>query len=113
MKTDNKTLTVEELREEFCKKEGYSYLHINDGAYKDYIDFLEANITEYKQSQEQAIRQEREKWKEETKQEVLEALERELSICWDKASLSLLPNGNGMSFEEYYETEVKQRIESK
>ena len=107
MKTDNKTLTVEELREEFCKKEGYSYLHINDGAYKDYIDFLEANITEYKQSQEQAIQQERERWKE----EVFRALSRGAYLAITK--IDVVNTGIEPYFEDYYETEVKQRIESK
>jgi hypothetical protein len=45
---ENNSIKSEELRSEFCKKHGYSYLHILEGAYKEYIEFLEAKLTEVK-----------------------------------------------------------------
>ena len=98
-----------------------------EGLYNDDNGYW-VRFEDVEQYAELRIQQEREKWKEETKKEVLEALEMEvIKIATDLQYQMFIITSNPQTAEDlecakieafnrskdYYETEVKPRIESK
>jgi hypothetical protein len=47
---------IQELRSNYCKENGLSYLYFQKGHYKDYIEYLEHLLTKEKEQREELIK---------------------------------------------------------